>query len=77
VFFAGNLDDCFTFQVKVKQGPEGKQWLIDNKPDAKVFFDFVKPLATTTSFANRPYFGVNSFLFTTKNSDVISGHWIF
>ncbi|WP_425596965.1 LysM peptidoglycan-binding domain-containing protein [Shewanella algicola] len=25
VFFAGNLEDFFTFQVKVKQGPEGKQ----------------------------------------------------
>jgi catalase len=32
------------FQVKVKQEPEGKQWLIDNKPDAKAFFDFVKQL---------------------------------
>tara|TARA_R110000851_G_scaffold333555_1_gene516640 strand:- start:148692 stop:149684 length:993 start_codon:yes stop_codon:yes gene_type:complete len=77
VFFAGNVDDFFTFQVKVKQGPEGKQWLIDNKPDAKAFFDFVKQLPPTASFANSPYFGVNSFLFTTKNSDLVPGRWIF
>ncbi|MEH6446699.1 MAG: catalase family peroxidase [Oceanospirillaceae bacterium] len=77
VFFAGNVDDLFTFQVKVKQGPEGKQWLIDNKPDAKAFFDFVKQLPPTVSFANSPYFGMNSFLFTTKNSDLVPGRWIF
>jgi catalase len=77
VFFAGNLDDFFTFQVKVKQGPEGKQWLIDNKPDAKAFFDFVKQLPPSASFANSPYFGVNSFLFTTKNNDIVPGRWIF
>ncbi|AZG71312.1 catalase family peroxidase [Shewanella livingstonensis] len=77
VFFAGNLEDFFTFQVKVKQGPEGKQWLIDNKPDAKAFFDFVKQLPPTASFANSPYFGVNSFLFTTPNNDVVAGRWIF
>ncbi|UJF21900.1 catalase family peroxidase [Shewanella sp. OMA3-2] len=77
VFFAGNLEDFFTFQVKVKQGPEGKQWLIDNKPDAKAFFDFIKQLPPSASFANSRYFGVNSFLFTSKNNDVVPGRWIF
>lgn len=77
VFFAGNLEDFFTFQVKVKQGPEGKQWLIDNKPDAKAFFDYVKQLPPSSSFANSPYFGVNSFLFAKNNSEIIPGRWIF
>ena len=77
VFFASNLNDFFTFQTKVKQGPEGKQWLIDNKPNAKAFFDYVKQLTPTTSYANNRYFGVNSFLFTSKDGQSIPGRWIF
>ncbi|MEL4242713.1 catalase family peroxidase [Shewanella xiamenensis] len=77
VFFASNLDDFFTFQTKVKQGAEGKQWLIDNKPDAKAFFDYVKQLPPSPSFANSRYFGVNSFLFTDKQNNSVAGKWIF
>ena len=77
VFFASNLDDFFTFQTKVKQCAEGKQWLIDNKPDAKAFFDDVKQLPPSPSFANSRYFGVNSFLFTDKQNNSVAGKWIF
>ncbi|MCU7994631.1 catalase family peroxidase [Shewanella glacialipiscicola] len=77
VFFASNLDEFFTFQTKAKQGAEGKQWLIDNQPHAKAFFDFVKQLPPSPSFANSPYYGVNSFLFTAKNGEIQPGRWIF
>lgn len=61
----------------MKQGAEGKQWLIDNKPDAKAFFDYVKQLPPSPSFANSRYFGVNSFLFTDKQNNSVAGKWIF
>lgn len=82
VFFANNLEDFFTFQTKVKQGAEGRQWLIDNQPDAKAFFDYLKQLPPSPSFANSRYFGVNSFLFTTQkggaqHSETVAGKWIF
>ncbi|QIR15343.1 catalase family peroxidase [Shewanella aestuarii] len=77
VFFASNLDDFFTFQTKIKQGNEGKQWLIDNKPDTKAFFDYVKKLPSTISYADNRYFGVNSFIFTSKNGESVAGRWIF
>ncbi|ESE40964.1 catalase family peroxidase [Shewanella decolorationis] len=77
IFFASNLDDFFTFQTKVKQGAEGKQWLIDNKPDAKAFFNYLTQQPPSPSFANSRYFGVNSFLFTDKQNNSIAGKWIF
>ncbi|MCW3173265.1 catalase family peroxidase [Shewanella subflava] len=77
VFFASNLDDFFTFQTKVKQGNEGKQWLIDNKPDAKAFFEYIKKLPPTSSYADNRYFGVNSFMFTSNNGEPVAGRWIF
>ncbi|QYJ70060.1 catalase family peroxidase [Shewanella sp. FJAT-51649] len=77
VFFASNLEDFYLFQTKTKQGAEGKQWLIDNKPDAKAFFDYLKQLPPSPSFANSQYFGVNSFLFTDKQNNSIAGKWIF
>lgn len=77
IFFASNLDDFFTFQTKVKQGTKGKQWLIDNKPDAKAFFDYLTQLPPSPSFANSRYFGVNSFLFTDKQNNSVAGKWIF
>lgn len=82
VFFASHLEDFFTFQTKVKQGAEGRQWLIDNQPDAKAFFDYLKQLPPSPSFANSRYFGVNSFLFTTpkggaQHSETVAGKWIF
>ena len=77
VFFASNLEDFFTFQTKVKQGNDGKQWLIDNKPDAKAFFDYIKKLPPTISYADNRYFGVNSFMFNSKNGAPVAGRWIF
>ena len=77
VFFASNLEDFFTFQTKVKQGAEGKQWLIDNQPSAKAFFDYVKQLPPSPSFANSRYYGVNSFLFSTQQGETVAGKWIF
>lgn len=77
IFFASNLADFFTFQTKVKQGAEGKQWLIDNQPAAKTFFGYVKQLAPSPSFANSPYFGVNSFMFTDNHNTPRAGRWIF
>ncbi|MGL4713741.1 MAG: catalase family peroxidase [Shewanella sp.] len=77
VFFASNLDEFFNFQTKVKQGAEGKQWLIDHQPNAKAFFDYVKQLPPSPSFANSRYFGVNSFLFTTPKGETLAGKWIF
>ncbi|MFT5235605.1 MAG: catalase, partial [Shewanella sp.] len=76
-FFASNLEDFFTFQTKVKQGTEGKQWLIDNKPDASAFFDYIKQLPPSASFANSRYFGVNSFLFSASTGEIKPGRWIF
>lgn len=82
VFFASNLEDFFTFQTKVKQGAEGKQWLIDNQPSAKAFFNYVKQLPPSPSFANSRYYGVNSFLFSTQKGgaqqgETVAGKWIF
>ncbi|MPY21587.1 catalase family peroxidase [Shewanella psychropiezotolerans] len=77
VFFASDLDDFFTFQTKVKQGAEGKQWLIDNKPDAKAFFEHIDQMLPSSSFANSAYFGVNSFLFNTYDNQITAGRWIF
>lgn len=77
LFFASNLADFYTFQTKVKQGAAGKQWLIDHKPEAKAFFEYVSTLKPSKSFANSQYFGVNTFLFNTKNSDQVAGRWIF
>ncbi|GIU47061.1 catalase-related peroxidase [Shewanella sairae] len=77
LFFASNLEDFFTFQTKVKQGAEGKQWLIDNKPDAKAFFEYVSQMPKSSSFANSRYFGVNSFLFDKPDNSQIAGRWIF
>lgn len=77
VFFASNLADFHTFQTKVKQGAAGKQWLIDNKPEAKAFFEYVSTLKPSKSFANSQYFGVNSFLFTLPDNQTIAGRWIF
>ncbi len=76
-FFASNLEDFFIFQTKVKQGAEGKQWLIDNKPDASAFFDYIKLLPPSASFANSRYFGVNSFLFSASTGEIKPGRWIF
>ncbi|MCK8045575.1 catalase family peroxidase [Shewanella sp. 1CM18E] len=77
LFFASNLEDFFTFQTKVKQGAEGKQWLIDNKPDAKAFFEYVSQLPKSSSYATSRYFGVNSFLFNNSDNSQIAGRWIF
>ncbi|GGI89264.1 catalase-related peroxidase [Shewanella hanedai] len=77
VFFASNLEEFFTFQTKVKQGAEGKQWLMDNQPNARAFFDYIKTLPPSVSFANSRYFGVNSFLFTANNGDIMPGRWSF
>ena len=87
VFFASDLDEFFAFQTKIKQGPEGKKWLVDNQPHAKAFFDYVSGLSPSPSFANSRYFGVNSFLFNPANSGAsagsdgqptqIAGKWIF
>ncbi|MCH4294722.1 catalase family peroxidase [Shewanella sp. 3B26] len=84
VFFADNLDDFYTFQTKIKQGPEGKQWLKDNKPDAKRFLDYLAQLPPSPSFANSRYFGVNSFYFhqnsrqnSAKAEEPVAGKWIF
>lgn len=76
-FFANNLDDFFIFQNKVKQGAAGKQWLKENKPHAKAFFDYVEQRPTSASFENNRYFGVNSFLFTTQKNDIAPGRWFF
>lgn len=77
VFFASNLEEFFNFQTKVKQGAEGKQWLVDNQPNAKAFFDYIKTLPPSASFANSRYFGVNSFLFSANNGDIKPGRWSF
>lgn len=77
IFFANNVEDFFTFQTKVKQGAEGKQWLIDNQPAAKAFFGYVKQVAPSPSFANSPYFGVNSFMFTNSKNAPQAGRWMF
>ncbi|QYJ76120.1 catalase family peroxidase [Shewanella sp. FJAT-52076] len=81
IFFASNLDDFYSFQTKIKEGPQGKQWLKDNKPDAKRFLDYVAQLPPSPSFANSRYFGVNSFYFRQSQSDKtaepIAGKWIF
>ncbi|MEZ9593705.1 catalase [Shewanella sp. 10N.261.52.F9] len=77
VFFAKNLEDFFIFQTKVKQGAQGKQWLIDNKPDAKTFFEYVSQRSPSASYANSRYFGVNSFLFNTPDNAQVAGRWIF
>ncbi|WP_108946539.1 catalase family peroxidase [Shewanella halifaxensis] len=77
VFFASNLEEFFNFQTKVKQGAEGKQWLMENQPTAKAFFDFINSLQPSASFANSRYFGVNSFLFSANNGDIKPGRWSF
>ncbi|MEC4727174.1 catalase family peroxidase [Shewanella sp. D64] len=77
VFFASDLEEFFNFQTKVKQGAEGKQWLMDHQPNAKAFFDYSKTLPSSVSFANSRYFGVNSFLFTANNDEIMPGRWIF
>lgn len=51
--------------------------MIDHKPEAKAFFEYVSTLKPSKSFANSQYFGVNTFLFNTKNSDQVAGRWIF
>ena len=81
IFFASNLEEFFTFQTKVKQGPEGKQWLIDNQAHAKAFFDYIKQLPPSPSFAQSRYHGVNSFLFSPRDNDThkgttVAGKWI-
>lgn len=81
IFFASNLEDFYSFQTKIKEGPQGKQWLLDNKPDAKRFLDYVAQLPPSPSFASSRYFGVNSFYFRQQSSDKtaepIAGKWIF
>ncbi|NRD71927.1 catalase family peroxidase [Shewanella sp. VB17] len=77
VFFASNLEEFFNFQTKVKQGAEGKKWLMDNQPNAKTFFNYINTLPPSVSFANSRYFGVNSFLFSANNGQIMPGRWSF
>lgn len=77
VFFASNLNEFYHFQRKIKDGPAGRQWLIDNQPNAKAFLTYTNALPITASFAGNRYFGVNSFIFTTQNGQTVPGRWFF
>ncbi|MGL4614091.1 MAG: catalase family peroxidase [Shewanella sp.] len=77
VFFASNLNEFYSFQSKIKEGSTGRQWLIDNQPNAKAFLAYTSALPITASFAGNRYFGVNSFIFTMQNGQTVPGRWFF
>lgn len=76
-FFAKNMEDFYSFQVKIKQGAKGKQWLMENHAEGKAFLTYVGKMKATSSYANNIYYGVNSFLFDTKEGTKVAGRWIF